>query len=750
MVLPRKFNLGVGACNSAPNIAVGADGNLRIAWLSHSCRYDRHGNPSQHGSHVYVRSFPTGASQSSSRPQRISQVAANGNPRIFTAGDDMGVVWTEFQGNRCYLALRILKRRHNAFVRLAQTGLDANPAVATDGSGVWIAFQKRAGRFASVWLGCLSNWRLIGCRRVSSPRVNAFCPAICAFGCNGFWCCWIEYRNGGMVLQGVILRDGRVIRRFGVPFPEGQYISQPFLATDCERQVGWLALHLNGPQRGVGIWRVALESGQVQTIPAWNIKPDQGRPELHRIVFERESGLARFFYANVLSCLSKDPWVGALHGQTNAWSGPTPIRIGQEFAPHEKTRCQEYDVVRDLSGKWWMVWVDWSPFKSPMALALTDITGVMRKTMLLKPAVPASVDSQRTGLPQRLQELSLKRYQTTVRHRRMRVYFGDLHVHSRNSFEGWGRAEECFTRARAEIGMDFCALTDHDVTMRSWRESGSYANLFDCAGSFVALLGIEDRFAEPCVGDKVFYFFDQQVCPTWSRMNIAEGALCRSYAYALYKNKRVIIISHDDQHGICDLDCWDEKLSPVVQISSSHCGSSPQKFECFLPQDKRGANYLRLQDALKARIRLGVVGGSDNHAATPQIRAALYLANLSRAEIYRALRAKRCYALTGRRINLDFRVDGFFMGATARWRGQKQKIFVAAAATTKIIQIDIIKNFKVIATFLPNKPVFKKSFTSQSESPGFLYARVFLNDNNMAWSSPIWFLADRPLLNQAH
>src|SRR5690606_38707113 len=64
----------------------------------------------------------------------------------------------------------------------------------------------------------------------------------------------------------------------------------------------------------------------------------------------------------------------------------------------------------------------------------------------------------------------------------------------------------------------------------------------------------------------------------------------------------------------------------------------------------------------------GFVGSSDDHAGFPGaygegLMAAL-VSEFSREGIFEAIRARRTYALTGDRIELDFTVEGAPMGAT--------------------------------------------------------------------------------------
>ena len=88
-------------------------------------------------------------------------------------------------------------------------------------------------------------------------------------------------------------------------------------------------------------------------------------------------------------------------------------------------------------------------------------------------------------------------------------------------------------------------------------------------------------------------------------------------------------------------------------------------------------------------LRFGFVGSSDDHAGFPGaygegLMAAL-CEELRASGILEAIRARRTYALTGDRIEVDFTVDGAPMGSTHRrrraGRGGLQRCAAATSST---------------------------------------------------------------------
>ena len=117
-------------------------------------------------------------------------------------------------------------------------------------------------------------------------------------------------------------------------------------------------------------------------------------------------------------------------------------------------------------------------------------------------------------------------------------------------------------------------------------------------------------------------------------------------------------------------ECFDEACTPVVEIYSEHGNSEDDRgpFPYFTHSMGGRETSNTARAALEAGLRFGFVGSSDDHAGFPGaygegLMAAL-VADFSREGIFDAIRARRTYALTGDRIELDFAVDGAPMGST--------------------------------------------------------------------------------------
>jgi hypothetical protein len=96
----------------------------------------------------------------------------------------------------------------------------------------------------------------------------------------------------------------------------------------------------------------------------------------------------------------------------------------------------------------------------------------------------------------------------------------------------------------------------------------------------------------------------------------------------------------------------------------------------------------KINRALRAGVRLGIVGGSDTHDSRPANPhterhadwkpaglTAVWAEWLDRRALFDAFASRRCYATTGPRIVMDFRVNDAWMGSAAGNAGRRPAIW---------------------------------------------------------------------------
>ncbi|UCC72346.1 MAG: DUF3604 domain-containing protein, partial [Gemmatimonadota bacterium] len=149
------------------------------------------------------------------------------------------------------------------------------------------------------------------------------------------------------------------------------------------------------------------------------------------------------------------------------------------------------------------------------------------------------------------------------------------------------------------------------------------------------------------------------------------------------------------QRGI-DWDHFDAHRSPVVEIFSGH-GSSERDggpypmYHTMGPRSHRGT----VAHGLALGKRFGFVAGTDHHGGYPghygEGRTAVYAQELTRASLWEALRARRCYAVTGDKIELEFFVDDAFMGEETAGSGRRE-VRLGIRGSDVLDRIVVVKN----------------------------------------------------------
>jgi hypothetical protein len=221
-------------------------------------------------------------------------------------------------------------------------------------------------------------------------------------------------------------------------------------------------------------------------------------------------------------------------------------------------------------------------------------------------------------------------------------------------------------------------------------------------GEFCAFLGFEwhsSEWGDQCVvfpGDRRPLFYAGDV-PKLRRFCQEEGALMIPHHLAYPKGRRGV-----------NWGTFDETCTPVVEIYSEHGNSEddrgPYPFFTHSMGGRETSNTAAA--ALAAGLRFGFVGSSDDHAGFPGaygegLMAAL-VTDFSRAGIFEAIRARRTYALTGDRIELDFTVEGRPMGATLD-AGNRAEARFRVHGRDEIDVVEVIQDGRIVHRAFPQE-----------------------------------------------
>jgi len=288
-----------------------------------------------------------------------------------------------------------------------------------------------------------------------------------------------------------------------------------------------------------------------------------------------------------------------------------------------------------------------------------------------------------------------------------KLYFGDIHSHTSES-DGYGSIQENYEWARDIRNLDFTSLSDHaeaslcgetmnDVKMqRQWDAARFYNN----TGNFVTLLGNEWTDWNKYGNHNVYFLEDDQPllgcdipgCET------LEGLI------STLGEREYFIVPHHTR--ICiDWNNFEYKkypsVFPIMEICS-HWGSNEwQKGRVAWARKGKGDVA---RTALAMGIKFGFIGSSDNHQGRPggwihthreDARAVVFAKNLTRKDIFEAMKNRRTYATTGKHILLDVKINGHMMGEEFQ-SDEPRKIEVRVVGETNLRKVEIIKNGEVL------------------------------------------------------
>ena len=145
----------------------------------------------------------------------------------------------------------------------------------------------------------------------------------------------------------------------------------------------------------------------------------------------------------------------------------------------------------------------------------------------------------------------------------------------------------------------------------------------------------------------------------------------------------------------------DPEVSPVVELMSEHGNAESDRAPIRYIRHSLGGRYTKstVQWLWKTGVQAGVVASTDDHLGHPgaygQGLAAVYADELTRASIMEALKARRTYAVNADRIELDFRLNGRWMGETIG-PSARRDIRVRVKGEDVIDRVEVLKNNRVI------------------------------------------------------
>lgn len=372
-----------------------------------------------------------------------------------------------------------------------------------------------------------------------------------------------------------------------------------------------------------------------------------------------------------------------------------------------------------------------------------------------------------------------------------RLYWGYIHGHTIKS-DGIRGLEDYYQNMK-NAGLDFGTSTEHDhrweTTDEDFKEIREIVEKNNQDERFLTFFGYEwGYWYTPGYGDICIYHKNNAIPILRSDTNKFNST------QKLIKNllpfeSQVLMIGHHTalRPGYRNWTNFNGQLEKLVEIYStwgnqeySFKEGNPlpprYKFFSYGPYAKKRGPILEklgsfVQDALKRGHKLGFTAGGDDHYGIypsgpidpdngiyPSGIMAIWAEDLTRESIWYALSQRSCYGTTGPRVIIEFTLDKYSMGEIINLRDSKhlidsRKISIRIISPYRILKLELLRNnfvFKQRVIQDENCELqfqdfdeFNKVAINKPHNEKFLfyYLRIFLERDNMAWSSPIWVVS---------
>ncbi len=766
-----KFSCGrllAGKEANEPVVAIGADGATWYAWSE----MDR-----ARGDRIQVARYDEGRFDG---PIAVSDRCGVEFQAALTADDDDGVwvAWSAFRDDAWHIVVRQVAgsgKGEEHIVASSQAGV-FNPAIARSAKtgDLWIAWEEVVGAHSRIQVQAIAaqgEWRPGPVRTVTSEGAHAHRPVL-AQAVDGRM--WLAYDLFRMSNYHVFICDVTASELESVQLSRGGFQHfQPALTPDPAGGV-WVAWATNENEAVRDPWhlprwlKLSRWDGERLMEPVGKqVGKDLARVDIFQgwefpAVVVDKAGRVWMFGQSAHTLYAQyyegDAWSDLICYSDATWGSWKP-RASAAVGPDGAIRL----VVMGLQG-------------AQAYLIDPAAEGPARAPSLKDPAKPPTASSVAHDKP------SYPDVKASDGEMPLKVYFGDIHAHSVYS-DGIGDIDEFYLRAAHGFGDDFAALTEHDyldgieLSPSTYRWMCQTATRFNRLEHFVTFSGWE--WTAPAIavhagpGQRVGEGHKHVIYPTdvgplysYGEPDSNSGA---KFVEKMKGSGGIVIPHHIGWSG-CYWDYHDPEVQRLLEICSAH---GRYEYEGNEPIGYRSDQIYRENFAIRLLndgFRFGFTGGSDGHGllwhgtypesnpglARPGDKVgwkenalrsgltAVLAPELTRAALFDALWNRRCYATSGAKIFVDFRVNDHIMGSEFV-AAEPVRIDVRVIGTAALRSVEVVRNGHVMGgvTGLGRTPVSEVSFALQDplvngKTSAYYYVRVVQEDGEMAWSSPIW------------
>jgi hypothetical protein len=341
-----------------------------------------------------------------------------------------------------------------------------------------------------------------------------------------------------------------------------------------------------------------------------------------------------------------------------------------------------------------------------------------------------------------------------------RVFWGDAHGHS-DVGDGTYPPRQYFYYARDVARLDYTCLSEHDYqqflevgfdeTPGSWDTVAAAAREWRRPG-FAVLLGWEwsSRFH----GHRVVLFPTDE----GRYVSFQEASTPADLAEALRDTGAFSIVAHPSGSALTPVVNWDTVepgFDRAIEVYSGHGTMDGERGYRPTSEPRPGMSAL---DAIRRGFRFALVGFSDTHLSTPgnpwppPLRDAPYRGGLTavyapaatEADVFAALRDGRCYATSGERLLVEFRVADRSLGETLAAEADRTvRVSGFAAAPRGWTSVEIMTGDRVAKRLDADAATTE---ISEQVGPFDADTAVWLRGESLGgerfWTTPVWVVVD--------
>lgn len=292
------------------------------------------------------------------------------------------------------------------------------------------------------------------------------------------------------------------------------------------------------------------------------------------------------------------------------------------------------------------------------------------------------------------------------------LYFGDLHNH--NSIgQIKGSLERTFEIAPSHL--DFFAFTPQSqwpdmreipegrnaqfergfqAVVDNWAKIQELTASVNKPGEFAAFLGYEVHYNDG----------DFNIIYPGANGNLVHLKTIEDWQNHARETGAILIPHHPGYLPFWrgwDWSRLDPEVSPVVEMMSEHGNAESDRSPIRYIRHSMGGRYTKstVQWLWKTGVRAGVIASPDDHLGYPgaygQGLAVVWADELTPESIMEAIKARRTYAVNADRIELDFKLNGRWMGESAPAVGSRE-IAVRVKGEDVVDRVEVLRNNRVI------------------------------------------------------